>query len=121
MESGSGSAPTWKNAQVGLCRPGDYGADVVHVNLHKTFAIPHGGGGPGVGPIAVRGHLAPFLPGHPLVPDMPGHEDGIGAVASAPWGSAGVLSILISTPEGSSMGAFAIRDIVLLPILQCIT
>ena len=61
--------------------------------MHKTFAIPHGGGGPGVGPVAVRGHLAPFLPGHPLIPDMPGHEDGIGAVASAPWGSAGVLAI----------------------------
>ncbi|MGB5730250.1 MAG: aminomethyl-transferring glycine dehydrogenase [Acidimicrobiia bacterium] len=81
------------NALVGIAEPGSFGSDVSHLNLHKTFAIPHGGGGPGVGPIAVRGHLAPFLPGHPLVPDMPGHEDGIGAVASAPWGSAGVLSI----------------------------
>jgi glycine dehydrogenase len=81
------------NAMVGIAEPGSFGSDVSHLNLHKTFAIPHGGGGPGVGPIAVRGHLAPFLPGHPLVPDMPGHEDGIGAVASAPWGSAGVLSI----------------------------
>ena len=54
------------NAQVGLCRPGDYGADVCHLNLHKTFCIPHGGGGPGVGPIGVGKHLAPFLPGHPL-------------------------------------------------------
>jgi len=81
------------NAMVGIAEPGSFGSDVSHLNLHKTFAIPHGGGGPGVGPIAVRSHLAPFLPGHPLVPDMPGHEDGIGAVASAPWGSAGVLSI----------------------------
>ncbi len=81
------------NAMVGIAEPGSFGGDVSHLNLHKTFAIPHGGGGPGVGPVAVRGHLAPFLPGHPLVPDMPGHEDGIGAVASAPWGSAGVLAI----------------------------
>jgi glycine dehydrogenase len=56
------------NAQVGLCRPGDIGADVCHLNLHKTFCIPHGGGGPGMGPICVAAHLAPFLPGHPLVP-----------------------------------------------------
>jgi glycine dehydrogenase len=81
------------NAMVGIAEPGAFGSDVSHLNLHKTFAIPHGGGGPGVGPIVVRGHLAPFLPGHPLIPDMPGHEDGIGAVASAPWGSAGVLPI----------------------------
>ncbi|MGB9359885.1 MAG: aminomethyl-transferring glycine dehydrogenase [Acidimicrobiia bacterium] len=81
------------NAMVGLAEPGLFGSDVSHLNLHKTFAIPHGGGGPGIGPVAVRGHLAPFLPGHPLVPDMPGHEDGIGAVSSAPWGSAGVLAI----------------------------
>ncbi len=81
------------NAMVGIAEPGGFGSDVSHLNLHKTFAIPHGGGGPGVGPIAVKAHLAPFLPGHPLIPDMPGHEDGIGAVASAPWGSAGVLAI----------------------------
>ncbi len=56
------------NAQVGLCRPGDYGADVCHLNLHKTFCIPHGGGGPGMGPICAAPHLAPFLPGHPVVP-----------------------------------------------------
>ena len=55
------------NAQVGLCRPGDFGADVCHLNLHKTFCIPHGGGGPGMGPICVAAHLAPFLPGHPVV------------------------------------------------------
>ena len=81
------------NAMVGIAEPGGFGSDVSHLNLHKTFAIPHGGGGPGIGPIAVKAHLAPFLPGHPLIPDMPGHEDGIGAVASAPWGSAGVLAI----------------------------
>jgi glycine dehydrogenase len=74
------------NAQVGLCRPGDYGADVCHLNLHKTFCIPHGGGGPGVGPIGVAAHLAPFLPGDP-------REEGGGAVASAPLGSASILVI----------------------------
>ncbi len=79
------------NAQVGLCRPGDYGADVCHLNLHKTFCIPHGGGGPGMGPIAVAKHLAPFLPGHPVV--RSGGEQGIGAVAAAPYGSALVLAI----------------------------
>jgi len=84
------------NAQVGLCRPGDYGADVCHLNLHKTFAIPHGGGGPGVGPICVKSHLAPFLPGHPLVSPFSQESDGeqaSGAVSAAPWGSAGVLPI----------------------------
>ena len=64
------------NAQVGLCRPGDYGSDVSHLNLHKTFCIPHGGGGPGVGPIGVKHHLAPFLPSHPV----------INPSASAKWG-----------------------------------
>jgi glycine dehydrogenase len=81
------------NAMVGLAKPGLFGSDVSHLNLHKTFAIPHGGGGPGVGPIGVKAHLAPFLPGHGLVPDLPGPEDGIGAVSAAPWGSAGVLAI----------------------------
>src|SRR5688572_5555185 len=79
------------NAQVGLCRPGDYGADVCHLNLHKTFCIPHGGGGPGMGPIAVKSHLAPYLPGHPLVPT--GGAQAIGPVSAAPWGSAGILPI----------------------------
>jgi len=79
------------NAQVGLCRPVDIGADVCHLNLHKTFSIPHGGGGPGVGPIAVAAHLRPFLPGHSVV--STGGEDAIGAVSSAPWGSAGILPI----------------------------
>ncbi|NNE70705.1 MAG: aminomethyl-transferring glycine dehydrogenase [Rhodothermales bacterium] len=79
------------NAQVGLCRPGDFGADVCHLNLHKTFAIPHGGGGPGIGPICAAPHLAPFMPGHPVIPT--GGDDAIGAVAAAPFGSAGVLVI----------------------------
>jgi glycine dehydrogenase len=79
------------NAQVGLCRPGDIGADVCHLNLHKTFCIPHGGGGPGMGPIGVAAHLKPFLPSHPVVPT--GGEQGIGAVSAAPWGSASILLI----------------------------
>ncbi|MEN8041874.1 MAG: aminomethyl-transferring glycine dehydrogenase [Actinomycetota bacterium] len=81
------------NAMVGVAEPGQFGSDVSHLNLHKTFAIPHGGGGPGVGPIGVKAHLAPHLPGHSLVPDLPGPDDGTGAVSSAPWGSAGVLAI----------------------------
>jgi glycine dehydrogenase len=81
------------NALVGVARPGEFGSDVSHLNLHKTFTIPHGGGGPGVGPIGVRAHLEPFLPGHPLVPDQGGSGDGVGAIASAPWGSAGILPI----------------------------
>jgi glycine dehydrogenase len=92
------------NALVGLARPGVFGADVSHLNLHKTFCIPHGGGGPGVGPVAVRSHLAPFLPGHPLRPEA-GPETGPGPVAAAPWGSAGVLPITwayirLMGPEG---------------------
>jgi len=79
------------NAQVGICRLADLGADVCHLNLHKTFASPHGGGGPGVGPICVAPQLKPFLPGHPLV--KCGGEKGIGAVASAPYGSPGILPI----------------------------
>ena len=79
------------NAQVGLCRPGDYGADVCHINLHKTFAIPHGGGGPGMGPICVTSELASFLPGHPDV-DV-GGEQAIRAVSAAPWGSSSILLI----------------------------
>ncbi len=80
------------NAQVGLCRPGDFGADVSHLNLHKTFAIPHGGGGPGVGPIGVKSHLAPFLPGHNEI-QVEGLVNNNGAVAAAPFGSAGILPI----------------------------
>jgi glycine dehydrogenase len=79
------------NAMVGLCRPGDLGADVCHLNLHKTFCIPHGGGGPGMGPIGVASHLAPFLPGHAVV-DQPGREV-VGAVSESPWGSASILPI----------------------------
>jgi len=76
------------NAQVGLCRPGDFGADVCHLNLHKTFCIPHGGGGPGMGPICVAAHLAPYLPGHPLNPG-----DAVGPVSAAPFGSSSILPI----------------------------
>merc|ERR1712070_670464 len=85
------------NAQVGLTSPGWIGADVCHLNLHKTFCIPHGGGGPGVGSIGVKGHLAPFLPGHPVVP-CSGEGDNVvvkstGAIAAAPFGSAAILPI----------------------------
>jgi glycine dehydrogenase len=79
------------NAQVGLCRPAEIGADVCHLNLHKTFCIPHGGGGPGMGPIGVSAHLARFLPRHSVVPM--GGEEGIGAVSAAPWGSPSILPI----------------------------
>ena len=79
------------NAQIGLCSPGEIGADVCHLNLHKTFCIPHGGGGPGVGPIGVKSHLAPFLPGHPLI--AIGGEKSISPVSGAPWGSASILPI----------------------------
>ena len=80
------------NALVGVARPGDFGPDVLHLNLHKTFTIPHGGGGPGVGPICVAAHLTPYLPNHPVVPGV-GGEDALGTVASAPWGSASILPI----------------------------
>ncbi|HEX2363041.1 MAG TPA: aminomethyl-transferring glycine dehydrogenase [Jiangellaceae bacterium] len=80
------------NALVGLAKPGEFGADVSHLNLHKTFCIPHGGGGPGVGPVAVRAHLAPFLPNHPLLLEA-GPAGGVGPVSAAPFGSAGVLPI----------------------------
>ena len=80
------------NAQVGLAKPGIYGADVCHLNLHKTFCIPHGGGGPGVGPIAVASHLLPFLPGHPSA-EACGGDQAIGPVSAAPWGSASILPI----------------------------
>ena len=80
------------NALVGVARPGEFGADVSHLNLHKTFCIPHGGGGPGVGPIGVKAHLAPFLPNHPLRPEA-GPPTGVGPISAAPWGSAGILPI----------------------------
>lgn len=79
------------NAQVGLCRPGDIGADVCHLNLHKTFCIPHGGGGPGMGPIGVAAHLAPYLPSHPVV--SLDHAAACGTISAAPWGSAAILPI----------------------------
>ncbi len=80
------------NALVGLAQPGRFGADVSHLNLHKTFCIPHGGGGPGVGPVAVRAHLTPYLPNHPLTPEA-GPATGPGPISAAPWGSAGILPI----------------------------
>jgi glycine dehydrogenase len=79
------------NAQIGLCRPGEFGADVLHLNLHKTFCIPHGGGGPGMGPIGVAAHLVPFLPGHPVI--STGGPAAIGPVSAAPWGSPSILPI----------------------------
>ncbi len=94
------------NAQVGLCRPFEIGADVCHLNLHKTFCIPHGGGGPGVGPIAAASHLADYLPGHPVVPV--GGKDAIGAISSAPWGNAGILPI--SWAYVALMGSQGLRE-----------
>ena len=92
------------NALVGLAQPGRFGADVSHLNLHKTFCIPHGGGGPGVGPVAVRAHLAAFLPGHPLA----GEQQAVGPVSAAPFGSAGILPI--SWVYIALMGAEGLRD-----------
>jgi glycine dehydrogenase len=94
------------NAQVGLTRPADIGADVCHINLHKTFCIPHGGGGPGMGPISVAKHLAPFLPSHPLI-ETGGGRTGIGPVSAAPWGSASIL--LISWTYIRMMGAAGLK------------
>ena len=94
------------NAQVGLTSPAAIGADVCHINLHKTFAIPHGGGGPGMGPIAVAQHLAPFLPGHPIVPT--GGEHAIPPVSAAPWGSASIL--LISYGYVSMLGGAGMTE-----------
>ncbi|KAI8123098.1 hypothetical protein FF38_11750 [Lucilia cuprina] len=81
------------NAQVGLCRPGDYGSDVSHLNLHKTFCIPHGGGGPGMGPIGVKSHLAPYLPGHPVISPLESDDNSFGVVSAAPFGSSAILPI----------------------------
>lgn len=93
------------NAQVGLMRPADYGADVCHINLHKTFAIPHGGGGPGMGPICVNDKLAPFLPGHPII--ATGGDKAIGPVSAAPWGSSSIL--VISWAYIALLGASGVR------------
>ncbi|WP_416212687.1 aminomethyl-transferring glycine dehydrogenase [Nostoc sp. DedQUE04] len=105
------------NAQVGICRPGDIGADVCHLNLHKTFCIPHGGGGPGMGPIGVASHLVPFLPGHPVVTinDSTQHSH-IGAVAAAPWGSASIL--VISWMYIAMMGADGLTQATKVAILN---
>ncbi len=102
------------NAQVGLCRPAELGADVCHLNLHKTFCIPHGGGGPGLGPIAVAAHLAPFLPGHPVVPT--GGKQAIGPVSAAPFGSASI--VLISWAYIAMMGSEGLKHATMLAILN---
>jgi glycine dehydrogenase len=102
------------NAQVGLCKPGEIGADVCHINLHKTFCIPHGGGGPGMGPIAVAKHLAPFLPGHPVV--QVGGTEGIGPVSAAPWGSANI--VLISWAYIAMMGSQGLTKATKMAILN---
>jgi glycine dehydrogenase len=102
------------NAQVGLTNPATIGADVCHLNLHKTFAIPHGGGGPGVGPICVAKHLAPFLPSNPIIPT--GGENAITAVSSAPWGSA--LVILISYGYIKMLGTNGLKQATINAILN---
>jgi glycine dehydrogenase len=102
------------NAQVGLCRPGSFGADVCHLNLHKTFCIPHGGGGPGVGPIGVASHLLPFLPGHPFM--ACGGDQAIQAVSAAPWGSAGILPI--SWMYLRLMGPYGLRQATAIALLS---
>ncbi|NEU81827.1 aminomethyl-transferring glycine dehydrogenase [Nostoc sp. UIC 10630] len=121
------------NAQVGICRPGDIGADVCHLNLHKTFCIPHGGGGPGMGPIGVASHLVPFLPGHPVIgtgywglgtrkEEIPNSQSPIpstqhiGAVAAAPWGSASIL--VISWMYIAMMGADGLTEATKVAILN---
>jgi len=102
------------NAQVGLCRPADIGADVCHLNLHKTFCIPHGGGGPGMGPIGVAEHLVQFLPGHAVV--NLGGESPIGAVSAAPWGSASILPI--SWVYIAAMGGAGVTEATKMAILN---
>jgi glycine dehydrogenase len=111
------------NAQVGICRPGDIGADVCHLNLHKTFCIPHGGGGPGMGPIGVASHLVPFLPGHPVVSIQNNNPKSkiqnlksLGAVAAAPWGSASIL--VISWMYIAMMGASGLTQATKVAILN---
>ncbi len=102
------------NAQVGLCRPGDFGPDICHLNLHKTFCIPHGGGGPGMGPIACAKHLTPYLPGHPVI--RVGGEQAIGPVSAAPWGSASIL--LISWAYIKMMGGAGLTQATRIAILN---
>src|SRR6185436_8989031 len=102
------------NAQVGLTSPAAIGADVCHLNLHKTFAIPHGGGGPGMRPIAVAPHLAPYLPGHPE--GSVGGDQAVGAISAAPWGSASILPI--SSADLKLLGAAGARAATLTAILN---
>jgi glycine dehydrogenase len=107
------------NALVGISRPAEFGADVMHINLHKTFAIPHGGGGPGMGPIGVKVHLAPYLPDHPVVDGVnpAASENGtIGTISAAPWGSASILSI--SWAYIAMMGAHGLRRATMIAILS---
>jgi glycine cleavage system P protein (glycine dehydrogenase) len=103
------------NALVGLAKPGEFGADVSHLNLHKTFTIPHGGGGPGVGPIGVKQHLAPYLPNHPLLPEA-GPSTGVGPISGAPFGSAGILPIPYAYIR--MMGADGLREATRIAILS---
>src|SRR6476660_5403120 len=103
------------NAQVGLTNPATIGADVCHMNLHKTFSIPHGGGGPGVGPIGVASHLKEFIPTHATTPEA-GPKQGISAVSSAPWGSASILPI--SWAYITMMGAEGLKRATLVAILS---
>jgi glycine dehydrogenase len=103
------------NAMVGLARPGDIGADIGHLNLHKTFTIPHGGGGPGVGPLGAKSHLAPFLPNHPLNA-LAGPTTGIGPISGAPFGSAGILPIPYAFVR--LMGAEGLRKASMVAILS---
>ena len=103
------------NALVGVAKPGEFGADVCHLNLHKTFCIPHGGGGPGMGPICVAEHLSPFLPGHSMVSGI-GGDRAIGAVSSAPWGSASILPI--SYAYIAMMGAGGLTEATRIAILN---
>ncbi len=102
------------NAMVGVCRPGDFGADVCHLNLHKTFCIPHGGGGPGMGPIGVAAHLAPYLPTHPVIPSDA--ETPCGTISAAPWGSPSILPI--SWAYIALMGAEGLTDATKVAILN---
>ncbi len=104
------------NAQVGLCRPADFGADVCHLNLHKTFCIPHGGGGPGMGPIGVKSHLIPFLPGHSVVTMQDDNPQSLGAVSAAPWGSPSIL--VISWMYIAMMGAEGLTEATKIAILN---
>ena len=106
------------NALVGLCKPAEIGADVMHINLHKTFAIPHGGGGPGMGPIGVKAHLAPYLPEHPVIGGVnpaAGRAGTIGTVSAAPWGSASILTV--SWAYIAMMGAYGLRRATMVAIL----